>query len=167
MKFKVGDKVRVRKDLSANKIYHITVVGSMEKYAGRVMTVNMVTGHGYRLKEDDGEWHWSEDTMEGLKKPSKEELLKMPIGTIIKTDREHNNVFVKVGENEFCNNDVGHVEDYNINEDLSLNYFKGKIIEIQEPTYVTIYKADEAIKEMTIAEMEKELGYPIKVIKED
>ena len=45
--------------------------------------------------------------------------------------------------------------------------FGNKIIEIQIPTYETIYKADKEVKEMTIAEIEKELGYPVKIIKED
>lgn len=168
MKFKVGDKVRIKKDLSIDKTYGITVVSSMEKYAGRIMTVSRITNFGYRLKEDNEEWHWSEDTMEIVPKPTKEELLKMPLGTIIKTDKEGHNIFVKVGENDFCNNDYDHIEYDNIKEDLSLDYYEeGKIIEIQEPNYTTIYKEDKQVKEMTIAEIEKELGYPIKVVKED
>ena len=167
MKFKVGDKVRIKKDLSIDKTYGITVVSSMEKYAGRIMTVSRITNFGYRLKEDNEEWHWSEDTMEIVTKPTKEELLKMPLGTIIKTDKEGHNIFVKVGENDFCNDDCNHTGAGYINDDLSSECFGNKIIEIQEPTYETIYKADTEVKEMTIAEIEKELGYPIKVIKED
>ena len=110
---------------------------------------------------------WSEDMIENFVKPSKEELFKMPLGTIIKTDRDCNNVFVKVGENDFCNDDVDHIESCYVNDDLSLECFGNKIIEIQEPSYRTIYKADEEVKEMTIAEIEKELGYPIKVVKEE
>ena len=167
MKFKVGDKVRIKKDLSIDKTYGITVVSSMEKYAGRIMTVSRITNFGYRLKEDNEEWHWSEDTMEIVTKPTKEELLKMPLGTIIKTDKEGHNIFVKVGENDFCNDDCNHTGAGYINDDLSLECFGNKIIEIQEPTYETIYKADDEVKEMTIAEIEKELGYPIKVVKEE
>lgn len=33
--------------------------------------------------------------------------------------------------------------------------------------YKTVFNRDTEVKEMTIAEIEKELGYPIKVIKED
>ena len=76
MKFKVGDKVRIKKDLSIDKTYGITVVISMEKYAGRIMTVSRITNFGYGIKEDNEEWHWSEDTMEIVTKPTKEELLK-------------------------------------------------------------------------------------------
>ena len=42
-----------------------------------------------------------------------------------------------------------------------------KIIEIQEPTYQAIYREEKEVKEMTIAEIEKELGYPIKVVEEE
>ena len=101
-------------------------------------------------------------------KPTKEELLKMPIGTIIKTDSEEHNIFAKVGKNDFCNDDVDHIENCNISDDLSLDvYFANEIVEIQEPAYTTIYKKDTEIKEMTVKQIEKELGYPIKIIKED
>lgn len=33
--------------------------------------------------------------------------------------------------------------------------------------YKTVFNRDTEVKEMTIAEIEKELGYPIKVVKED
>lgn len=99
----------------------------------------------------------------------KKELFAMPLGTIIKTDKEEHNIFIKVGENDFCNDDIDHLEDINIEKDLTLDciYYGEKIVEIQKPTYETIYVADEEVKEMTIAEIEKELGYPIKIIKED
>ena len=168
MKFKIGDRVRIKKDLNHNKYYEITVVDGMEKYAGKVMTIKTTTSRGYRLEEDDEEWNWSEDTMEEIAKPTKEELFKMPLGTIIKTDRQEHNIFVKVGENDFYNDDRDHIESCYVNDDLSLNCnLSKKIIEIQEPTYETIYIADEEVKEMTIAEIEKELGYPIKVVKEE
>ena len=33
--------------------------------------------------------------------------------------------------------------------------------------YKTVFDRDTEVKEMTIAEIEKELGYPIKVVKEE
>ena len=167
MKFKVGDRVRIRKDLKAGDNYKIHVNTAMEKYAGKIMTVDRIGQSVYHFKEDCGAWNWSEDTIEGFAKPTREELLKMPIGTIIKTDLDEDNIFVKVGENDFCNDDCDHITDDEINDDLSLDGYGDKIIEIQEPTYHTIYRAETEVKEMTIAEIEKELGYPIKVVKEE
>ena len=42
------------------------------------------------------------------------------------------------------------------------------IMKVERPAkYETVFIRDTKVKEMTIAEIEKELGYPIKVIKED
>lgn len=139
----------------------------MEKFKGKTVTIYSVNSEAYRIEEDNMSWDWTEDMFEGLAIITKEELFKMPIGTKITTDLEENNIFVKVGENDFCNNDCDHIEYDNIKEDLSLDYYEGKIIEIQEPNYTIIYKEDKQVKEMTIAEIEKELGYPIKVVKEE
>ena len=170
MKFKVGDKVIIRKDLKEGYDFKEHVTDDMEELAGKIVTITKVwenDGGRYYIKEDMYNYIWSEDMFENSTKPTKEELFKMPLGTIIKTDRDCNNVFVKVGENDFCNDDVDHIEDNYVNDDLSLECFGNKIIEIQIPTYETIYKADKEVKEMTIAEIEKELGYPVKIIKED
>ena len=93
----------------------------------------------------------------------------MPLGTIIKTDTEEgNNVFVKVGEETFYNDDDDELDEEDIHDDLSIDFFGNKIIEIQEPIcYKTIYTENREIREMTISEIEKKLGYSIKVIKED
>lgn len=172
MKYEAGDKVRIRKDLKKGDNFELWVDDEMEKLAGKKVTIIKVfrtlTSVRYNIDKDRGFYSWTEDMFEDFEKPTNNELLRMPIGTIIKTDREENNVFVKVGEKDFCNNNCDHILDQNINKDLSLDcYFSNKIIEIQEPTYNTIYKADKKIKEMTIAEIEKELGYPIKVVKEE
>lgn len=170
MKFKIGDKVRIRKDLKEGNDFNLYVTDDMEELAGKIVTITKVwenDGGRYYIKEDMYNYIWSEDMFENSTKPTKEELFKMPLGTIIKTDRDCNNVLVKVGENDFCNDDVDHIEDNYVNDDLSLECFGNKIIEIQIPTYETIYKADKEVKEMTIAEIEKELGYPVKIIKED
>lgn len=170
MKFKVGDRVRIKKDLKEGYDYKLYVNDDMEELAGKIATITSAwenCGARYEINEDAGTNTWTEEMFENITKPTKEELLKMPLGTIIKTDEKEHNIFVKVGENDFCNDDADHIESCDVNDDLSLKYFGNKIIEIQEPSYTTIYKADEEVKEMTIAEIEKELGYPIKVVKEE
>lgn len=170
MKFKVGDKVKIRTDLKEGCGCELYVNDDMEKLAGKIVTIIDIS-HSYpevySIDKDKHGFLWTEDMFEGFAKPTAEELFAMPLGTIIKTDRDYNSVFVKVGENDFCNDDADHIESCDVDNDLSLQCYGNKIIEIQEPTYQTIYKADEEVKEMTIAEIEKELGYPIKVIKEN
>ena len=167
MKFKVGEKVKIKKNLKKGYDFKYYVADEMEKFKGKTVTIYSVNSEAYRIEEDNMNWEWTEDMLEGLAIITKEELFKMPLGTIIKTDEKEHNIFVKVGENDFCNDDADHIESCDVNDDLSLKYFGNKIIEIQEPNYTTIYKEDKQVKEMTIAEIEKELGYPIKVIKED
>lgn len=165
MKFKVGDRVRIRKDLKKGYEYKYYVNDFMESLAGKIVEIRAVDNDSYQV--GGLPYFWTEGMFEGLAILTKEELLKMPIGTIIKTDLDEDNIFVKVGENDFCNDDCDHITDDEINDDLSLDGYGDKIIEIQEPTYNTIYRAETEVKEKTIAEIEKELGYPIKVVKEE
>lgn len=167
MKFKVGEKVKIKKNLKKGYDFKYYVADEMEKFKGKTVTIYSVNSEAYRIEEDNMNWEWTEDMLEGLAIITKEELFKMPLGTIIKTDEKEHNIFVKVGENDFYNDDADHIESCDVNDDLSLKYFGNKIIEIQEPNYTTIYKEDKQVKEMTIAEIEKELGYPIKVVKEE
>ena len=167
MKFKVGEKVKIKKNLKEGYDFKYYVADEMEKFKGKTVTIYSVNSEAYRIEEDNMRWEWTEDMFEGLAIITKEELFAMPLGTIIKTDEKEHNIFVKVGENDFCNDDADHIESCDVNDDLSLKYFGHKIIEIQEPNYTTIYKEDKQVKEMTIAEIEKELGYPIKVVKEE
>ena len=172
MKFKVGDRVRIRKDLKKGDSFEIYVTDEMEELAGEIATIIKVNKSlisvRYVIDKDDGIFSWSEDMFEDLAKPTKEELFKMPTGTKIITNDEENNTFVFDGVDNAAL-DCRYLKDYEINEDLTVTdeYCGTKIIEIQKPTYETIYKADEEVKEMTIAEIEKELGYPVKIIKEE
>lgn len=40
-----------------------------------------------------------------------------------------------------------------------------RIVEVQEPEYKTVWK--ETRKKMTLKEIEKELGYPVKIVEEE
>ena len=41
------------------------------------------------------------------------------------------------------------------------------IIKVERPTYTTVFERDEEVKEMTIAEISKALGYEVKIVKEE
>ena len=66
MKYKVGDKVRVRKDLRVFHFYDgIDFVAGMHIYRGKTCTVSkIVDGRTYRFKEDKGAWAWSDKMLE-------------------------------------------------------------------------------------------------------
>lgn len=108
------------------------------------------------------------------RKPTKQELLDMPIGTKIYTDTkiEKNQVWVKVIKEDFTNGNCGYINNDEINEDLTFDnsvneVFGTKIIKIEEPTYGTAYDCETEAKEMTVAEIEQILGYTVKIVKED
>lgn len=65
MKFKVGDKVKIRKDFSKTKSYKIAPVLDMEKYKGKIAEIQRISTRGnYNLDIDNMEWYWSDDMLE-------------------------------------------------------------------------------------------------------
>lgn len=68
MKYKVGDKVRIRRDLKTLKIYGSQLfVERMEKYKGMQVTISEVFSDCYYIKEDkDENLSWTEEMFEGL-----------------------------------------------------------------------------------------------------
>lgn len=103
-------------------------------------------------------------------KPTRQEVLDMPIGSKIIIDADSHNVFIKVGADDWCNDDGDHLSESDIYENLTISHYifdGSNIVSIEKPTYDEFYNREESVKEMTIAEIEKELGYPVKVIKED
>lgn len=66
MKYKVGDKVRIRRDLMIFERYGSqTFVKQMEKYKGMPATILEVFSDTYYIKEDKGEnWYWTDEMFE-------------------------------------------------------------------------------------------------------
>ena len=74
MKFKVGDKVRVRKDLEVGKDYgHYNVVEDMEKYKGKEFIIDEVRRNYYRLKDEN--WYcWTDEMLELVEEREKNNM---------------------------------------------------------------------------------------------
>lgn len=166
MKYKVGDKVRIRSDLKEtmnNAIYGISVNSEMVKLVGKMVTIDHVNKKIYTIKEYG--FAWTDEMFECIEKPSREDFLKMPVGTKIITDKGKELVYD--GECFSDKDDV--IIDTMIDDDLNLIYddmdYGTKIIEILEPEYRTIWK--EEVKKMTLKEIEKELGYPVEIVEEE
>lgn len=76
MKYKVGDKVRIKnldwynqnKDVSliesTNSYYNFIEV--MRDFCGKVMTISSVNSDYYDMVEDAGEYYWTDEMIEGL-----------------------------------------------------------------------------------------------------
>ena len=79
MKYKVGDKVRVRTDLVEYGTYGgVTYVEEMGKWAGDVVTISRINKNGhYEIaedKEDEGfdRWTWSDEMFEDVSETTTE-----------------------------------------------------------------------------------------------
>ena len=67
MKYKVGDKVRVRSGLQINRSYGAyTFVSGMSDYKGSVVAISEVYLTCYCIEEDKGIWKWTDEMFEGL-----------------------------------------------------------------------------------------------------
>lgn len=68
MRYKVGDKVRVRSDLEESETYgDQAFVKQMEKYKGKLVTILEERPRFYYIKEDkDENWCWTDEMFEGL-----------------------------------------------------------------------------------------------------
>lgn len=66
MKYKVGDKVRVRSDLKAYEIYGSNMLTkSMEKFVGKTVTISGVGITSYTIEEMEVAY-WTDEMFEGL-----------------------------------------------------------------------------------------------------
>ena len=84
-KYKVGQKVRIRKDLTGDAEYPMQsgenygydpgVSDSMEKYRGQIMTIKRQIGGVYQLCEDDNCWSWTDTMFETWKRLTCKSLL--------------------------------------------------------------------------------------------
>ena len=84
-KYKVGDKVRVRKDLTAGTEYPMQsgiscgfdpgVNEQMEEYRGQIMTIESCTRGIYVLHEDSDAWSWTDTMFETRKRLTCKSLL--------------------------------------------------------------------------------------------
>ena len=76
MKYKIGDKVRVRQwddmakefgeSFGSIDIPHFYFSRSMEKYCGEVVTIEKAYTCSYHIKEDEEHWYWTDEMFENV-----------------------------------------------------------------------------------------------------
>lgn len=79
MKYKVGDKVKVRENLPLYMKAHCVSTFSPEtlKYNGMIVTVSEVKKDQYKIEEDKGFYDWYEDMLEPVEEMSAEEAIRL------------------------------------------------------------------------------------------
>nr|DAH73384.1 MAG TPA: hypothetical protein [Caudoviricetes sp.] len=67
MKYKVGDKVRIRKDLQEGDFYKGFYVNEkMKSHKGEIRIIRRVIEEAYKLEEDENDWNWTEEMLEPI-----------------------------------------------------------------------------------------------------
>lgn len=169
MKFKVGEKVRVKHNLSEIKDFAGGYMSKMKEMEGKMVTIKREAhSGGVRIKECPNDYTYDVRAFEPIM--TKEKLLAMPVGTKVTTDLEKDNIFIKYSKLTFSNEYGSYLFlDNDINDDFTINDKDcgTRIVKVEEPTYETVYDNTKEVKEMTVAEIEKALGYPVKIVKED
>ena len=78
MKYKVGDKVRVRKDLQNGTNYgDYMFVSGMDDYKGSVVTISEAFSSVCYIKEDKEKWGWTDEMFEAEDELTAEEAIKI------------------------------------------------------------------------------------------
>lgn len=170
-KYKVGDKVRVRKDLKEGNDYSIYVNKDMEKYRGQIKVVEKADkNYGcdkYELAgviDEDGDgWHFTNDMLE----PLIVSINDLQFGDILTLRNGNKYVFADgymMGELSSYRYNNDKVEE-NYNEDLTSADYDGEynIMKVERKGEAVYERKD--IREMTVDEISKALGYEVKVVK--
>lgn len=142
MKYKVGDKVKVRSDLKACEQYGANIAtNSMERLAGKIVTISRV-GYAHYLVEGMN-YNWTDEMLEPVEEMSAEELVKI-IGNICEVHNECEKCpLLEVRGEEYCMIGIGKNADktLKIAEQWKEDHEK-KPIETEYVWYVQIIEAD-------------------------
>lgn len=90
MKYKVGDKVRVKNNLQDDVFYgKVPYAKTMEKYKGEVLTIDSISKEYYFVKEDYGKFKWADEMLEPVEEMSAEEAIKLSGSLCLKMECCH------------------------------------------------------------------------------
>ena len=180
MKFKVGDKVRVKNDLIRWHTYGgYTYTGGMEEMIGdKVATISHVD-HGrrehYHLAGDSMYYCWTDEMLE-LAEEKQFTKADLKPGMVVENCDGTRYLFVN---DKFANvNEWSDSKRYN--DDLTHSVYDNlHIVKVYISTGYTldtmlsnrsltlIWERKEPVKEMTVAEIEKQLGHKVKIVDGD
>lgn len=180
IKFKVGQKVKIKENLkegdySRNRVFFAE---EMEEYVGKIVTISNIGTHDrdykYSIKEDEGCWVWDEEWLEPVNYTFNKKDIQA--GDIIELDNGDKLVAHYGYSHDILFEDLDYQKNENpvsdieyIHEDGTIDSYRGheyKIVSILRPIeYETIYNRNSEVKEMTVEEISKALGYEVKIVK--
>lgn len=143
MKFKVGDKVKIREDLSLGKYYSVHLSRSMLSNKGKEAKITYISPDDdtCNLDIDSGNWWWSEDMLE----PHTSKIAKKDLRDGDYCVFKNGDKAIKIGNYVGTHNTVVPLREYNNKLEHNFNP-RRDIIRIDRPVeYKTIYKKDEIL----------------------
>lgn len=167
MKFKVGDKVRVREDLVVDRKYGgLTFVSPIAELCGMVFTVGEIrNGHDVSYYElDEVSCAWTDEMIEPYEDHEAHkfeaflrEVVDGNAPSTVRTNHAYNLL------SDLVSHDDGD-DKYHLTEEE----FESAISELVD-FYVNKFvpKEDETAVEMTLSEVEKALGHKVKIVNEE
>ena len=127
MKYKIGDKVKIREDLVVGYDYNdYTFIVDMEKYKGKIAIIDYCyDDDSYDINLDDGNWFWTDDMLEDYEDYIKKSNVVMTVEDLLnKTDVEKGGLIITVYyPNAYFEVTVGHNK-INRNSELYKRFIK-------------------------------------------
>jgi len=162
MKYKVGDKVKVRDDLMVGNCYsYYAYCGNMVNFRGKTVTIKTVAYDFYRIEEDRQTSYWTDGMFEDVEDTDNTNIDEAEIAKF----------------RAFLEEVADYRNDEYMEQYLRLSYIMGIAdVDNDEKTneavnklcnfYRTFTPKKETKKKMTKAEIEDALGYKIEIVEE-
>ena len=165
MRFYKGKKVRVKNNLRNIEDFSGGLIPSMEEFEGKIVTITNVYDDKVYIKEDVNGYVWDLRAFEELSF-NKDDIKEGDIITLRNGDR----LLIDADK------DVSDLSGKNNNPVYSLYCFENDmtyrdgnsnydIVKVERPVEYSIVYDKEAVREMTVEEISKALGYEVKVVK--
>ena len=154
MKYKVGDRVRIRDDLQANVRYDkIFFTSNMEKYKGQITTIAEIRKDYYCMNIDDRNYWWTDEMLEPA------EFTKLDLKPGDRLTARNGNIFQVQEDGQIRSMRISlsnfGAQNYLLNDDLTNSGKLGKdldIVKVERPQ--TIWERPE---EKTNEELHREM----------
>lgn len=171
-KYKVGDSVRVRTDLKPCVWYgSATATKDMCEAGGQIVTISQVEGDEYKV--EGFSYYWTDEMFYVAPK----DLIE--VGSVVECRYGTKYIYLNglfLNSDGATRMDDGGLDDFSAdliylaeNEVFDImRIYKSeskKLDDLFNPVYLTPVWERKEPKEMTIKEIEKELGYPVKIVK--
>ena len=168
MRFYKGKKVRVKNNLRNIEDFRGGLIPSMEEFEGKIVTITNVYDDKVHIKEDDDGYVWDLRAFEELE------------GLVINKDdiKEGDIITLRNGDRLLvdADKDLQDLSEENDNSVASLYVYRDDmthccgnkdydIVKVERPVEYSIVYDKEAVREMTVEEISKALGYEVKVVK--